>query len=304
MKNLSFLSCAKAATLSAIAILAAGQAFAGGQAGATLQASKTIDICVQQDGQWRYSGAVSVWNEGAADTQGLQINDCIQSKVSGPVWTNNYCAYLTQGGVVVIPGYTAEVDATVFPYSTANAALAGSIRNDASVQITNHSGHPLGQLFGPEPKATYTGSNPPPACATDAAQCTYSQGYWANKPGVVWPSPYDRNALFYISGSTWNDVANNPGGSGYNILAVQYIAAVLNAANGSPVPGGIQDVLNQANTWFTTHTSADCTTGKNGNGNCSLQITWGGILESYNLGAYPGSPGHCGEQPRGLQPRE
>lgn len=41
--------------------------------GATLQASKTIDICIQDDGSWKYSGEVSVWNTGAADAQGLHI---------------------------------------------------------------------------------------------------------------------------------------------------------------------------------------------------------------------------------------
>ena len=83
------------------------------------------------------------------------------------------------------------------------------------------------------------------------------------------------------------------GGTGYYILAVQYIGAVLNAANGSPVPQGIQDTLNLATNWFNANAPGACTTGPS----CGDQKTWAGILESYNLGTYPGSPGHCDENP-------
>ena len=273
-------------------VLFCGPVFAQGRSGATLSASKTIDICSQKDGLWRYSGMVSVWNDGANPTAGLQIYDCVQSKISGPQFTNQYCGYLTQGGQVIVPGFTAEVNAIVFPYSFANAPLAGTIRNDALVQITNHSGKVPGTLFGPEPKATYTGTIPPPACREAEPQCTYSQGYWANKPGIVWPSPYDRTAMFYQSGLTWNTVANSPGGTGYRILAVQYIAALLNAASGANVPSGVQSILDQAENWFTNNAPSACANGPS----CGTQKTWAGILAEYNLGTYPGSPGHCGAE--------
>jgi len=265
------------------------------KSGATLQASKTIDICTivegLQAGSWRYSGEVSVWNDGANSTQGLSIYDCVQNKnVSGPNYTDRYCSYLTTGGAVTIPGFTYETAAIVFPYSFDAAPLQRTIRNRAAVTITNHSGKPAGAPYGPEPKATYTGEIPPPACRSTEARCTYSQGYWANKPNVVWPSPYDRDALFFISGQTWNTVANSPGGTGYYILAVQYIGAVLNAANGANVPGGVQDILDQAQSWFTSNAPSACSTGPS----CGTQKTWAAILASYNLGTYPGSPGHCG----------
>ena len=102
----------------------------------------------------------------------------------------------------------------------------------------------------------------------------------------MWPSPYDRDALFYKSGQTWNTVANSPGGTGYRILAVQYIGAVLNQANGAEVPSGVQDILDLADTWFKANAPSACTTGNS----CGLQKTWAGILESYNLGTYPGMP--------------
>ena len=83
----------------AFALMASGTALAAPVAGATLSASKTVDICsVGDTGLWRYSGAVSIWNDGAVATQGLAIYDCIQNKDSGPKFTDNYCAYLTQGG--------------------------------------------------------------------------------------------------------------------------------------------------------------------------------------------------------------
>lgn len=249
MKRILTIACAIVCT----AVLFSGTAFAQGSSGATLQASKTIDICLQDPrppAVWRYSGEVSVWNDGATATQGLQIYDCVQNKVKGPAFTNVYCGFLTQGGAVTIPGFSSESDATVFTYSFTATSLAGTIRNDALVQITNHSGRPPGQLYGPEPKATYTGTIPPTVCRTAIGPCSFSQGHWA-KPGVVWPSPYDRLAPFYISNQTWNDVANSTGG--YYILAVQHIGALLNAANGADAPSGVQDILNQADAWFTSN---------------------------------------------------
>jgi hypothetical protein len=70
---------------------------------------------------------------------------------------------------------------------------------------------------------------------------------------------------------------------------VQYIGAVLNAANGAAVPGGVQDILNQADNWFQNNAPSACTTGPS----CGQQKTWAGILESYNLGTYPGGPISC-----------
>ena len=78
---------------------------------------------------------------------------------------DNYCAFLTNGGLVTIPGFLAETDAVVFNYSTDKPPLTGTIRNDAAITITNHSGH-LGTPFGPEPKASYTGNDAPTSLPT------------------------------------------------------------------------------------------------------------------------------------------
>lgn len=270
-----------------------------GKSGTTLAASKTLDICTVSDPNdtpdnplddiWRYSGEVSVWNEGAVDTMGLIVNDWIQNKTVGQ-FKDQYQA-LYQVGPEIQAGTTLET-ATVFPYSIDAAALAGDIRNRVKVTITNHSGS-LGTPTGPEPKATYSGDFPPPACANDSG-CTYTQGYWGNKPGVEWPAGFNRTDPFFNSGLTWQNLLDaSAGGNGYVILAKQYIAAVLNQANGAPVPSGVQDIIDLSTNFFTSSgsPSAACPT----NSSCGTQKTWGGILDSYNKGEYPGGPEHCSD---------
>jgi hypothetical protein len=267
--------------------LLAGPALAqkGGKNGTTLAASKTIDICTVNDTTWRYSGEASIWNQGAVATQGLTVQDCIQTKSDGEQFADvpALCVYLA---VTEIPAGTTLETATVFPYVIDGAPVTGDIRNIARAKILNHSGA-LGTPTGPEPKATWTGGVPPPC--TVPGGCTYTIGYWGNKPGVEWPEPYHRTDLFYLSGQTWNDVINQPGGTGYYILAVQYIGALLNQANGAPVPAGVQAVLNDAGAWFEVNAPAACAA----KGSCGTQKTWGGILDTYNNGIYEGGPSHC-----------
>ena len=59
------------------------------------------------------------------------------------------------------------------------------------------------------------------------------------------------------------------------------------------VPSGVQDILDLSNTFFTGASTASeaCPL----NRSCGLQKTWGGILEAYNDGVYPGGPAHCEE---------
>ena len=279
-----------ALAVSALIFVGSGAALAakppGTTNGTTLQASKTIDVCVNDDGSYTYSGVVSVWNEGALATQGLSIIDCVQNKVSGPVWTDNFCQQLNTSGTQ-IPAFTFESGATLFPYSASNGLLPGDIRNSAKVTILNHSGS-IGTPTGPNPKATWTGEIGP---CEEACGCTFGQGHWSNTPGVVWPAPYDRNATFFLSGQTWQQVLDTPvGGNAYYNLAHQYIAAVLNVANGACDPSGVEDTIDLATAWFEANTPAACTPGPS----CGLQVTWAGILESYNSGTYPGGPSACG----------
>ncbi|SOY63911.1 exported hypothetical protein [Cupriavidus taiwanensis] len=279
------------AILSAILPLAAafssGDVLSAGQSGTTLAATKTLDICaVPATGNWRYSGVVSIWNQGAIDTVGLTIDDWIQNKVSGPNFLDVYHALYATG--TVIPAGTTQLTALTFPYSYDGAPLSGTIRNIARVKILNHSGS-LNTPTGPEPKFTFVGDVQP--CPMSGG-CVYTQGYWGNKPDVAWPLPYSRSAPFFNSGLTWQQILDTPaGGNGYFILGVQYIAAVLNQASGAAVPAGIQSVLSDAQSFFSGTSTPDvaCPAANS----CGTQKTWGGTLDSYNNGVYPGGPSHC-----------
>ena len=280
--------------LSGVALLAlTTPAWAAGQNGTTLAAVKTLGICTVNESTWRYFGEVAVWNEGAVATNGLMIADYIQNKVGAGQFKNSpYTVTFTPpaNGTVIPPG-TTRPTATVFKYTVDGPPLAGDIRNDAKITIFNHSGS-LNAPKGPEVKATWTGGTPP-ACA-EAGGCTYSQGHWGNTPGVVWPAPYSRDAQFYLSPQTWQQVMDTPaGGSGYYILAYQFIAATLNNANGAPLPSGVGTILDQANTWFNDNaTAAEACPRAN---NCGTQKVWAGILDDYNNGNYPEGPKHCSD---------
>lgn len=278
--------------------LAATRAFAQrapkaprGNNGTTLAGYKTLDICDLGNGLWRYSGVIAVWNEGAIDTTGFTINDFIEFK-TGKKWIRGPEVF-TDFMPGEIPAGTTQTTALIFPYSVDAASLPGFVRNNASLTILNHSNY-IGQPFGPNPKATYMGPVPPLPCTTEVNGCTYTQGYWGNKPGVVWPVPYSRDDTFFLSGQTWQQVMDTPVNvsQGYYQLAHQYIAAVLNQANGASVPQGVQDTLDLAYDWLTSNGISACTA----NGSCGLQKDWAAVLDRYNNGIYPGGPPHCGDE--------
>jgi hypothetical protein len=264
-----------------------------GNNGTTLAGYKTLDICTVDENTWRYSGEIAVWNEGAIDTVGFTINDIIETKnLQGPKWTplvTVFEDYMPEE----IPAGTTQETALTFPYSVnADPWTVSNIRNNASLTILNHSNY-IGTPFGPNPKVTYDGSMPPPACEQEMG-CTYTQGYWGNKPGVVWPSSYSRDTTFFLSGQTWQQVMDTPVNvsQGYYQLAHQYIAAVLNQANDAYVPQGVQDTLDLAYAWLSANGPSACPSG----GSCGTQKDWAAVLASYNEGLYPGGPGHCGDE--------
>jgi hypothetical protein len=295
MSRLMNLGICLVGTLLALAAAVYPAAAQSSSSGTTLAAVKTIDICDAGGGLWTYSGEIAVWNQGAVDTIGLSITDCIQYKLNtskkDPQDVGiNYCVVPPGSVGAIIPAGTTAGTATTFSYSITQPPLdpvVGTIRNHALLTILNHSGS-IGKPKGPDVKATWTGGTPPPC--NQAGQCTFSQGYWKNHSDQ-WPVGSDPNATFFLSGTTWLGQLGNPGGNGYNILAVQYIGAILNQLNGANVPAGIQDVLNQATAWLNINDPSVCTSP----GSCGTQKDWGKILEAYNLGTYPGSPGHCSE---------
>lgn len=126
-------------------------------------------------------------------------------------------------------------------------------------------------------------------CACPPKGCVRTQGYWGNKPGVVWPSGYDRDTPFFRSGLTWQEVLDTPPrGDAYFILAHQYIAAVQNLRAGASAPNSLRAVVIAAGAWFSKATPGSCLSGA-----CQLQRSWAGIFDEYNNGHYPGGPEHC-----------
>lgn len=274
------------AFLIALVLAAPGAVFAaGGKSGTTLAASKTLDICVQTDGNWRVFGEVSVWNEGVVGTSGFTLTDCIQNK-TGTSFVDVSC--VSQTGPE-IPAGTTLVTATIFPYTFTLAPLTGDVRNVAKAKILNHSGS-LGTPTGPEPKATWTGGTP--AACPASCLCALSFGYWRNHTDA-WPVGFDPNAIFYNSGKTWLEVLNTPPprGNKYYILAHQYIAMVLNTAAGTCVTPGVQPDLDAARDFFLASTPDTCSAA----GSCGPQNTWAGVFDSYIHGGFvsEGGPLHC-----------
>lgn len=126
-------------------------------------------------------------------------------------------------------------------------------------------------------------------CTCPPKGCVRTQGYWGNKPDVVWPKGYSRDAQFFRSGLTWQEVLDSPTrGDAYFILAHQYIAAVLNTASGASAPNSVRSVILASGTWFATATTGTCVRGA-----CQLQRSWSSILDEYDNGEYPGGPRHC-----------
>lgn len=262
----------------------AGPAQAQGKNGTTLAAYKTLDICEVDPSTWRYSGYIAVWNEGVVATTGLAISDTIQKK-AGTIWQSGYNVPIAIYSE--IPAGTTLDTATIFPYSIDRGPLYGTVRNLASVTITNHSGSTAPK--GPETKFTFTGTIEP--CAQTGGGCSYTQGYWGSKPGVVWPQPYVRTNPFYLSDQTWQQVLDTPGNTapGYYQLAHQFIAATLNVANGASVPTGVSATLATAEEWLSNYSPSACTA----KGSCGQQRDWAKVLDQYNNGQYAGGPSHC-----------
>lgn len=255
----------------------------------------------------RPTALLSVWNTGNNDAQGLNIMDCLQYKAPNdkgqPTNVPGACLFNVQGLTTVIPGLTQETSAFTFTYSFSGVystplSLAGTIRNSAQLNIINHSG---GNVTGPNPKYTWAGGTPP-SCNLQECGCTYTQGYWDNKPGVVWPaSGPQRDDLFFSSGLTYQQImdASVAGGNAYIDLAHQYIAAVLNVANGACHSSSVDNYITLAQGFFSGFAagSSFCPSGGPGT-NCSLQVTWAGILADYNqgTGSFVNNPGHCSDE--------
>ncbi len=248
-------------------------------------AATTLDVC-QDDatGNWRYAGVVSVRNGAATETSAIRIGYWIQNRVSGTTYQD-----IVEAPALLPAALPARLaPARVAAYSIdAPPLVLGTLRSSARITIDDpHNPAAPALYLAPvyEMNAAVCGCGQPRGCVR-------TQGYWGNKPGVVWPAPYRRADPFHASGMSWQRILDTPpaGGNAYLILAHQSIAALLNKAAGASVPGGVQRVLDQAATWFSAGVNLDsCRAGA-----CELQKSWAGILDTYNQGQYPGAPRHC-----------
>ncbi len=248
-------------------------------------AATTLDVC--QDlvtGKWVYSGVVSVAGATLRDSSVLAIDYRIENKTSQQGFVDALGAARLDDGTQSSISSTARV--TRYAIEAAPLSL-GALRSSARIHVSDTL-QPTSAPVRLEPRfdlvATVCGCSHPTGC-------TRTQGYWKSKPGIVWPAPYSRTALFFSSGLTWQQILDTPpqGGNGYLILAHQYIAAVLNRASGASAPAGVQSVIEQARTYF----QSGATPGNCGGAACETQKSWAGILDTYNNGAYPGAPKHC-----------
>ncbi|MCC6072448.1 hypothetical protein ACFSQU_08375 [Massilia sp. GCM10020059] len=261
----------------AAATVVAGALSAPAHAQTTAKSAATLDVCENAaTGKWVYSGVVSL---AGASVRGsvARVEYMVQNRVYGTDYKTSYRS-------AALP--LASNGAPVYGFSIEAPALTlGTMRGAATVQLVDPA--------NPARISTFEVVAPEAVCGCEPVKgCVRTQGYWGNKPGVTWPAPYSRTALFFSSGLTLQQVLDAPvQGSGYLILAKQYIAAVLNYASGASAPPSVIDAINQASAFFSGGTTpASC-----GPGECEEQIALAAILDAYNNGVYPGAPGPCPE---------
>lgn len=180
---------------------------------------------------------------------------------------------------------------------TATETADPTIVLDSIVATTNSVLNPVGVRGAPITGTnTYAGmfngdrgtlvefyNSPAPPPPPPPLGCTYTHGYWKNHTSA-WPTPYSSSATFYTSGQSWVTVLKTPvKGNAYYILAYQYIAAVLNGANGASAPDNVQQTMAASLAYFTNPTANPLTK--------SQLTTMGGLLDQYNNGLL-GVP-HC-----------
>lgn len=245
-------------------------------------AASTIDVCHDEvSGNWRYTGVVAL-SGAATDTSYVAIDYRIQNHTSSAGYGDVF------GVPMLAPITLAATPVRIARFAIASAPLPlGTLRSASHISLANPL-LPANAALVIESQAELAG----PVCGCpQPTGCTRTQGYWSSKPGVSWPAPYSRTALFFSGGVSWQAILDTPpkGGNAYLILAHQYIAAVLNHASGASAPPSIQTVIANAASFFSSGSNLDSCTGSQ----CETQKNWAGILDTYNKGLYPGAPADC-----------
>ncbi len=248
-------------------------------------ALSTIDVCHDAaTGSWRYSGVVSVSGSAIKSSTAIGVDYWVQNMASA----TGYADALRVPSVAAGSATTADTNARVTRFELTGPALSvGTLRNSSRIVVAD--------LLAPSAATLLLQTTADFAQAVcgcpNPIGCTRTQGYWKSKPGVLWPSPYSREALFFSTGLTWQTIFQTPpqGGNAYLILAHQYMAAVLNRAAGASAPSSVQTVISNATAWFSSGVGLSTCSGSA----CATQKNWAGILDTYNNGEYPGAPPHC-----------
>lgn len=280
---------------------------------ATVQICGDSQVCTLWGGQYINVGTVTVWNNATHlyvrydTTDSWYLTEAHLYVGTGTPPTKRLIpgkAPYKSGNISPIQSYTFVISLSQFTIQCDNTtlwlqahAVVEKIENGYVTQTETAYGSCDG-IIKPKKGAWYGNIQYTVQCCEGQEEgippsnCTYTQGYWSNKPGVVWPSPYSREASFFESGKTWQQVFDTPSrGNGYYILAHQYMAAVLNAANGADVPDGVKIIIESATEWFNNYNPEDCSIPNS----CNDQKNWAAILDQYNNGLYPEGPLHCGE---------
>lgn len=239
------------------------------------QGAATLDVCENAaTGKWVYSGVVAI-SAPIPRGSAVKVDYMVQNRVSDPGYRTAYNATALPLAATATPVHGFSIEAP--------ALTLGTMRGAARVQMVDPANPARVASFELVTGQSICGCQP-------IKGCVRTQGYWGSKPGVIWPAPYTRGALFFASGLTLQGIFDTPvRGSGYLILAKQYLAAVLNFAGGASAPPSVIAAIDEAAAFFSGGTTpASC-----GPGQCERQKELAAILDAYNNGVYPGAPGHC-----------
>ena len=204
----------------------------------------------------------------ATSTASLNDGDCVV------LWTNN-----APNDVVTVTeqSQTGIVLDSIVRIRGFQNFSGGPIVVDTSVfagpSVSGNAGHEFGTVV-----TFYNRVLPPPPVG-----CTFTQGYWKNHTNV-WPAPYSPGAPFFGSGQTWLQNFNTPPkGNAYYNLSHQYMAAVLNGANGASAPAAVQAAIATSTAYFNNPSGSTLTR--------QDLIDLSDTLDNYNNGL--GGVPHC-----------
>jgi hypothetical protein len=208
-----------------------------------------------------------VTNCGAADLTGVVIDDQQLGIADYPVGT------LKAGDTVTL---TSE---QIPQLSQARFTCSESFVNSATVSGTDASA-----------RIVMASDDAWVVCNTKS--CTFTQGYWINHPSS-WPvTTLKLGTTNYTQSQLLSMLGTPVTGDGLVSLAHQLIAAKLNAANGTSVPNAVSQAMVSADTLIGAQIVPPI-----GSGSLAPSATGAltATLDSYNSGAFPGGPSHCGE---------